>query len=1064
MIAFLGCGGGGGGSTPPPSTTPTVSSVSPTHASPGALVTLTGINFTNVSAVSFNGHAAFSYSLASSTQINAVVPGNATTGPIQVTTLNGQASSPSFTVDAAQAPTIASYTPSTLSIGTVVTLTGSHFVGTTAVQFNGVNATTFTVDSDTQLRATAPAGLTAGTITVTSGGGVATSTAYTVNASAQAQVMMNTGFEAVAPSPIIWKGNTDIISTANGANMVPHSGTHYAWVGGYGSVNSDQITQDFWVPATATVADVTFYVKIITAEPGAVATDTFTVQALSTTNTVLGTLLTKSNLNAADYTAFTVSLLPHKGQVVRVSFKSQEDAQNATSFLLDDVTATIAVPDSADLKPVITSFTPTSGVAGVDTVTISGRNFFGLTSVTIGGASAAYTLTDGTSLSTVIPAGAANGAAPISIANAQGTGTSATNFTVAYGAPTITSVNPTQAPVGATVVIDGTYLGYAGTTLTLNGTPLTIASQSPTQLTFTVPVGATSGNLAVTTPGGQLTRTFTVNTAATTLDLHVDKVQLTQSTQNAANSVPIVAGKDGLIRVWVLANQTNTATPTVRITLRNNGVDVAGYPKDVTAPAASVPLTVNESVLTASWYLAVPGTDLTTPGPSGYSVLAVVNPTGAVAEADTTNNQMTATFTSTTVPTFKTTIFPVVLASGTGDISAANKDAWAARLAKMYPVASVDVAVGSTFTGSVSTLESSGTGWSTLLSDLATKHQADGANDRYYYGALNVSYPSGVAGLGYVPSAPSASFAYRTAIGWDKTSGYKDGGLFPEVFAHEVGHNMGRPHSPCPLVDGPANPDPAYPYAGGYIGVWGYDSTTNTLHSPTVDKDIMAYCTPNWVSDYVYKKILDFRGGTGGFLTVGAEDAPRPKALATARECLIVRGIVREDGQVEMLPSFRTKALPTQLPTSGEFTLECLDQKGTTLFSTALELMEVGCAPKGHDRHFVMALPLDATVLDSLTGLQVVKAGQTLASLRSLTAGARIVSAAPEAQRLSTGKLQLTWDATIHPAAMVRDADTGEVIAILSGGRQAITATGKRFDLVLSDGVTSRTHRLEPAN
>ena len=191
------------------------------------------------------------------------------------------------------------------------------------------------------------------------------------------------------------------------------------------------------------MADVTFYVKIITAEPGAVATDTFTVQALSTTNTVLGTLLTKSNLNAADYTAFTVSLLPHKGQVVRVSFKSQEDAQNATSFLLDDVTATIAVPDSADLKPVITSFTPTSGVAGVDTVTISGRNFFGLTSVTIGGASAAYTLTDGTSLSTVIPAGAANGAAPISIANAQGTGTSATNFTVAYGAPTITSVNPT---------------------------------------------------------------------------------------------------------------------------------------------------------------------------------------------------------------------------------------------------------------------------------------------------------------------------------------------------------------------------------------------------------------------------------------------------------------------------------------------------------------------------------------------------------------------------------------------------------------------------------------------
>jgi hypothetical protein len=328
-----------------------------------------------------------------------------------------------------------------------------------------------------------------------------------------------------------------------------------------------------------------------------------------------------------------------------------------------------------------------------------------------------------------------------------------------------------------------------------------------------------------------------------------------------------------------------------------------------------------------------------------------------------------------------------------------------------------------------------------------------------------VSYGSGIAGLGWVPDASSASFKYRTAIGWDKTAGYKDGGLFPEVFAHETGHNMGRNHSPCASGSNvPANPDQNYPYPGGGIGVWGYDSVANELHSPTVDKDIMGYCTPNWVSDYVYKKILDFRGGTGGFLTVGAEDAPRPKALATARECLLVRGIVHEDGRVEMLPSFRTRALPSEGPTTGEYTLECLDQKGASVFSTPLELMEVGCGPKEHVRHFVMALPLDATVLDALAGLQVTKAGQTLASLRSVTATARVVAATPEAQRLSAEKVQLTWDATVHPAAMVRDADTGEVVAILSGGRQTITATGKRFDLVLSDGVTSRTHRLEPTN
>ncbi len=1062
LLGLVACGGGGGGSsaTPPAPATPTISAISPNHGSAGSSVTLTGTNLTGATSVSFNGHVAFSFSVASATQIDAVVPGNATTGTIQVTTPNGSTTSPTFTVDPALPPTIASFTPGTLSSGAVVTLTGTNFVGASQVQFNGVQATSFSVDSNTQIRATAPATVSAGVLTVTTPGGTATSTNYAVNLSVQAQVLMNTGFENA--SPLIWKGDTGIISPANGTSMVPHSGTHYAWVGGYGSVNSDQITQDLYVPPTALTATVTFYVKILTSETGTTATDTFTVSALSTSDAVLATLLTKSNLNAADYTAYTVDLLPYKGQVVRLSFKSLEDAQNATSFLLDDVTAAISVPSAADLKPIISSFTPTSGVAGEASIQISGRNFFGLTAVTVGGASATYTLTDGTGLTAIAPTAAATGSAPISITNAQGTGTSSTNFSIIYGIPTVTSINPTQGPVGSTVVITGTYLGYPGTTVTLNGSPIALATQGTTQLTFMVPVGATTGNLVITTPGGSQTLTFTVNTASATLDLHVDKVQLTQSTQTLANTVPIVAGKNGLIRVFVLANQTNTATPTVQVTLLNNNVPVAGYPKTITAPAASVSMAVDESTLAISWNQEVPGTELTTPTGTGYSVLAEVDPTHVVAEADETNNSTTATYSGTTVPTFKTTIFPVVLSSGTGNITEANKPEWVARLAKMYPVASLEVAVGAPFTGSVPALTSDNSdgSWSTLLNDLTAKHLADSAtaSDRYYYGALNVSYTSGIAGLGWVPSTSTASSKYRTAIGWDKSSGYSDGGLFPEVFAHETGHNMGRNHSPC---GGAGSPDPAYPYAGGLIGVWGYDSVTGLLKSPATYKDIMGYCTPNWVSDYVYKSILDFRGGTGGFLNLGAEDAPLPKAQALARECLIVRGIVHADGKVALLPSFRTKALPSDLPSQGEYTLECLDQKGASLFTTRLELMEVGCSPKGLERHFVMALPLDAAVLDSLAALQILRGGQTVTSLRSVSTDALIVGAAPDLQRLTESKIQLTWDATVHPAAMVRDADTGEVIAILSGGRQTIPATGKRFDLVVSNGVTSRTHRQE---
>ena len=887
-----------------------------------------------------------------------------------------------------------------------------------------------------------------------------------------AQVLMNTGFEQT--SPIVWQGDTSVIYPNQDATYTAHSGSHFAYLGGYGAVQSDQITQDLYIPSTAQSAALTFYLKIITDETGAASKDTLTVAALNTSGTTLGTLLTKSNLNAADYTAYSVNLLPYKGQVLRLSFKSQEDTQNQTSFLLDDVLATIAAP-LIDLTPIISGFTPTSGIAAEQTVQITGKNFFGLTAVSIGSASATYVLTDGTALSATVPAGAATGSIPIQITNAQGTGSSATNFVVAYGAPTITGVNPNQGPVGTPVVITGTYLGYPGTTVTLNGLTISSFTQTPAQITFTVPPAAPSGsgNLVVTTPGGTQTKPFTVNAATTTLDLHIEKVELTQSTQTLDNSVPVVAGKDGLIRVFVLANQTNAVSPSVQITILNGTNTIYG-PITVPAPAAGVPTSLNESSLLASWNMVVPGTALTTPLGGTYTITATVNGGGAIPEADTTNNTKTVFPAATTVPIFKTTIFPVVLSTGKGDISEANKAQWVARLAKMYPVSSVDVTVGATFTPStpnvVSTLstDNSDSSWSYVLLDLQTKHLADAAtaSDRYYYGALHpytTASGSVIAGLGYAPATAGdlLPFPYRTAIGWD-AKGYSDGGNFPEVFAHETGHNMGRNHSPCPSgTNAPSGIDPAYPYAGASIGVWGYDSVSGLLQDPATVKDIMAYCSPDWVSDYTYKGILNYRGVTGGFLTVGSEVTPQPKPSTVAQECLLVRGIVHGDGRVELLPSFRTKAMPSGIPSAGEYSLECQDQQGVPIYSAFLELLEVGCSPQWHEHHFAMALPLSSTVLDSIASLNILKAGQVKAGLRSVSAAVQSLATKPEVRRLDGDRVRLTWDAAIHPTVLVRDADSSEVIAILSGGTQTLQTKARRLDLVFSAGLSGGTHHLE---
>ena len=70
----------------------------------GASVTLTGTGLSDTSAVSFNGRAAF-FKVDSDTQVTAIVPTGATSGPITVTTPEGTATSAgSFTVTATPTP------------------------------------------------------------------------------------------------------------------------------------------------------------------------------------------------------------------------------------------------------------------------------------------------------------------------------------------------------------------------------------------------------------------------------------------------------------------------------------------------------------------------------------------------------------------------------------------------------------------------------------------------------------------------------------------------------------------------------------------------------------------------------------------------------------------------------------------------------------------------------------------------------------------------------------------------------------------------------------------------
>jgi len=191
------------------------------------VVTINGTNFICATKVKFDLVAA-SFTVNSATKITATVPSGATTGRIKVITPGGKAvSSSKFTVTAGVAPTITSFSPTSGPVGTVVTINGIDLTGATKVTFDFV-AASFTVNSDTKITATVPAGATSGRIRVTTPGGTAVSaTAFKVTAAPPTI----TSF-----SPVV--GHVGTAVTINGTDFTGATKVTFDFVSAWFTVNS----------------------------------------------------------------------------------------------------------------------------------------------------------------------------------------------------------------------------------------------------------------------------------------------------------------------------------------------------------------------------------------------------------------------------------------------------------------------------------------------------------------------------------------------------------------------------------------------------------------------------------------------------------------------------------------------------------------------------------------------------------------------------------------------------------------------------------------------------------
>jgi hypothetical protein len=606
--------------------------------------------------------------------------------------------------------------------------------------------------------------------------------------------------------------------------------------------------------------------------------------------------------------------------------------------------------------------------------------------------------------------------------------------------------NGTTTPITGSITLDNVAPG----SYTLSASPVTASgttyNASPLSASLTITTGNTSPVSFVYSAAG----TPPVGGGGT--NLIVDGFYLTQATQRMDGSVPLVAGRDALLRVFVRASATNTMQPTVRVRVYDGSTLLQTL--TLNAPEGSVRTSLAEGTLSSTWNSVITGANIRT----GLRVVADVDPTDAFAESDETDNSWprSATplaITVNNVPTFNVRFVPVTVGSLTGNVSTGNMNDFLTSTRRMHPIQDVNATVRAPFTSTATQLQSGdGNGqWLTVLQEMNALRTADGAaSNVHYYGVVKVNYSSGVAGYGYVPG--------RAAMGWD----YLPSG--DAVAVHEWGHNFGRPHTNCGGAD---SPDPSYPYSGGIIGQYGWNPSTGALVQPNAT-DVMGYCSNQWVSDYTWTRVMTQRSSAGAIAAAAM--------AGIKQEGLLVWGRI-VNGKVTLEPAFRVKTRPTAANFSGSHHVQAIDADGNVLADLPFDAEKVDHVLSRDERHFSVVLPWSDDLERALATIRVSDVRQPLsvASMSSASAVAAHAEAesAPAASARSTARsIQLPaagaavsvvtatrsrveWNKKNYPMAIVRDANSGEIMAFVRNPGDVIVTNGRTVEMVFSDGVRS---------
>lgn len=267
----------------------------------------------------------------------------------------------------------------------------------------------------------------------------------------------------------------------------------------------------------------------------------------------------------------------------------------AASTATSTASFTVTTPNTN--APTITSFSPASVAKAGVWVTINGKNLNTGIVVKFNGVQATSVTAYGTYAYALVPTGATTG--PITVSNSYGTATSATSLIIGpITAPAVSGMSPIQGPVGTTVTLAGTNL--SGATVRFNNIAAALTSNTATQIVTTVPTGATTGTVTVSTSAGSASAgTFTVVPNPT----NPPTISSLSPTSGSVGTSVTITG------TYLTGSTVKFGTVTASITSNSASQIITSVPSGVATGTNTVTVTTSAGSATSSFNV--------TPTPSG---------------------------------------------------------------------------------------------------------------------------------------------------------------------------------------------------------------------------------------------------------------------------------------------------------------------------------------------------------------------------------------------------------------------------------------------------------------